>query len=349
MGRITGFNDGLGVLLTQLGMWVVLVLAIPRVLAGEIPGAMLAALALIAAASFEAVTPLPLAAQLLGTSLEAGSRLFAVVDAQPAVSDPPAPLSPNPLPGSAAIEFRNLSFAYGQAARALTAINFRVGEGEAVAVVGPSGAGKSTLVNLLARFWDYRDGEILLCGSSIRDMAQQDVRARFAVVAQNAYFFNATVRQNLLLANPHAEQHQLEAAARQAHTHDFITGLPKGYETWIGEQGLRLSGGERQRLAIARALLKDAPVLLLDEPTANLDPLTEQAVLQALYAAMRGRTTLMITHRLVGLEHFDRILVLDHGAIVESGSHQALLAFGGLYAQMRRFQDRILVDHLPAI
>ena len=342
MGRIAAFNDGLGVLLPQAGMWVILALAIPRVLAGEVPGVMLAALVLMAAASFEAVMPLPLAAQMLGTSLEAGKRLFDVVDAQPAVSDPPVPVEPGPQLGAVALEFRGLSFGYGGAALALRGVDLHVGEGEAVAVVGPSGAGKSTLVNLLARFWDYRDGDILLGGCSIRDMAQDDVRARLAVVTQNAFFFNATIGQNLLVADPHATQEQLEAAARQAQIHDFIAGLPKGYDTWIGEQGLRLSGGERQRLAIARALLKNAPVLLLDEPTANLDPLTEQAVLQALYAAMRGRTTLMITHRLVGLEQFDRIVVLDHGAVVETGSHGELLARGGLYAQMRRYQGRIL-------
>ena len=342
MGRIAAFNDGLGVLLPQAGLWVILALAVPRVLAGQIPGVMLAALALMAAASFEAVMPLPLAAQMLGSSLEAGRRLFEVVDARPAVSDAPVSGGPGRQPASAEIEFRGLSFGYGGGAPALRGIDFRVGEGEAVAVVGPSGAGKSTLVNLLARFWDYRDGEILLGGCSIRDMAQDDVRARLAVVTQNAFFFNATVRQNLLLGSPRATQEQLEAAAQQAQVHQFISGLSQGYDTWIGEQGLRLSGGERQRLAIARALLKNAPVLLLDEPTANLDPLTEQAVLQALYAAMRGRTTLMITHRLVGLEQFDRIVVLDRGAIMEIGSHRELLARGGLYAQMRHFQARIL-------
>jgi ATP-binding cassette subfamily C protein CydCD len=347
LGLAAGFNDGLGVLFTHLGMWLVLSLAIPRVIAGEIPGVMLAALGLIAAASFEAVVPLPLAAQMLGGSLEAARRLFDVVDAQPAVSDPPAVREPGAEPASAAVAFQGVSFSYG-GVQVLNGINFQIRAGEAVAIVGPSGAGKSTLVNLLARFWDYEHGDILLAGRSIRSMAQDDVRRRLAVVAQNAHFFNATIRQNLALANPQATQAQLEAAARQAQIHDFIMGLPKGYETWIGEQGLRLSGGERQRLAIARALLKDSPVLVLDEPTANLDPLTEQAILQALFAAAQGRTTLMITHRLVGLERFDKILVFEHGLIVESGSHRDLLARDGLYRQMWLLQNRILGEQLPA-
>ena len=347
MGALAAVNDGLGVLLTHLGMWMVLVLAIPYVTAGTIPAVMLAALALVATASFEAVTPLPLAAQMVGSSLEAARRLFGVVDAQPAVADPAVPDKRDALPASAAVAFRDLSFAYAGGARALEDISFEIGEGQAVAVVGPSGAGKSTLVNLLARFWDFEHGEILLGGRSIRGMAPEDVRRGFAVVTQNAFFFNATLRQNLLLANPQAAPEALEAACRKAQIHDFIAGLPEGYDTWVGEQGLRLSGGERQRLAIARALLKEAPLLVLDEPTANLDPLTERAVLQTLFAVRQGCSMLMITHRLVGLERFDKILVFDRGSIVESGSHAELLARDGLYRQMVRFQNRMLADRLP--
>jgi ATP-binding cassette subfamily C protein CydCD len=344
MGWIGGLNDGLGVLLTNLALWSVLVLAIPRVTVGEIPGVALAALALMTAASFEAVTPLPLAAQLLGSSLEAAQRLFDVVDAEPAVREPVKAASAEP--GKGQVAFRDVSFGYGEGL-ALNGINFQLDEGRSLAIVGPSGAGKSTLVNLLLRFWDYEQGEIMLAGRPLKSLAEDEARRKLAVVAQNAYFFNATIRQNLLLADPKATQAQIEAAAQKAQIHDFIAGLPKGYETWIGEQGLRLSGGERQRLAIARALLKDAPILVLDEPTANLDPLTERALMDALFAAMQGRTTLMITHRLVGLERFDGILVLDHGRIVERGSHAGLLAQNGLYRQLWAIQNQILSENLP--
>ncbi|MGC1374596.1 MAG: thiol reductant ABC exporter subunit CydD [Anaerolineales bacterium] len=346
MGWISGLNDGLGVLLTNLGLWTILVLAIPRVAAGEIPGVTLAALALMTAASFEAVTPLPLAAQLLGSSLEAAQRLFDVVDAEPVISKQFSVVSEKPEPVVGQVAFRDVRFSYGEGL-ALNGISFQLDEGRSLAIVGPSGAGKSTLVNLLLRFWDYEQGEITLAGRALKSFTEDEARRKLAVVAQNAYFFNATIRQNLLLADPQATQAQIEAAAQQAQIHDFIAGLPQGYETWIGEQGLRLSGGERQRLAIARALLKDAPILVLDEPTANLDPLTERALMGALFAAMQGRTTLMITHRIVGLERFDGILVLDRGRIVERGSHAGLLAQNGLYRQLWTIQNRILSENLP--
>lgn len=346
MGALAGFNDGLAILLTHLGTWVVLFLAIPLVVSGQIPGVMLAALVLITTASFEAVTPLPLAAQMLGASLAAARRLFEVVDEAPLVHDPPSAGTLETAVSSGTLTFRDVSFSYGESVQTLQGVNFQVAEGEAVAIVGPSGAGKSTLLNLLARFWDYQQGEILLGGRSIREMAAEDVRRNLAVVAQNSFFFTATIRQNLWVADPRATQEQIEAAARKAQIHDFILGLPKGYDTWIGEQGLRLSGGERQRLAIARALLKQAPLWVLDEPTANLDPLTERALMEALFAAMEGKTTLMISHRLVGLERFDRILVFDRGRLVAQGRHADLLSQDGLYRQLWTIQNRTLPSDL---
>ncbi len=352
MGWISALNDGLGTLLTNLGLWTVLALAIPRVAAGEIPGVLLATLALVTAASFEAVTALPLAAQMLGSSLAAARRLFDVVDivpigyTEPVISDQLSVVSVEQGSIPEQVMFRDVSFGYGQGL-ALNGINFQLEKGRSIAIVGPSGAGKTSLVNLLLRFWDYEQGEIMLAGRPLKSLTPDEARSKLAVVTQNSYFFNATIRQNLLLANPSATQEQIEAAAQKAQIHDFIAGLPKGYETWIGEQGLRLSGGERQRLAIARALLKDAPILVLDEPTANLDPLTERALMDALFAAMDGKTTLMITHRLVSLERFDDILVIDHGEIVERGSHAGLLAQNGLYRQLWTIQNRILSENLP--
>jgi ATP-binding cassette subfamily C protein CydC len=192
------------------------------------------------------------------------------------------------------------------------------------------------------RFWESPEG-ILIDGHPINAYKADDIRKLMAVVSQSAYFFNATIKQNLLLANLRVKMDEIETACRRAQIHAFITGLPQGYETWIGEQGIRLSGGERQRLAIARALLKEAPILILDEPTANLDPLNEKAVLETLWEVMERRTTLMITHRLVGLDRFDEVLVLDRGTVVEKGTHASLLEQGGLYRSMWDIQNRIFL------
>jgi ATP-binding cassette subfamily C protein CydC len=214
--------------------------------------------------------------------------------------------------------------------------------GKRIAIVGPSGAGKSTLANLLLRFWDYSDGEILLAGRDLHALPQEQVRRQIGVLSQRTWFFNDTLRKNLLLARPSASPAELERVARRAQIHDFILGLPKGYETVIGERGLRLSGGERQRLAIARLLLQDAPIFLLDEPTANLDPLTERRILNELFSLARGHSFLLITHRLIELENMDEILVLDHGCIVEHGTQAELLLQDGLYRKLWDLQNRML-------
>lgn len=345
MALISGVNSALGTLLTNLGLWVVVYLTIPSVNSGRISGVMLGALALLTQASFEAVTPLPLAAQMWNAAREAARRLFEVVDTEPTVKEA-MPL--NAGQGAASeqplsLRVSDLTFTYpGQTSPALRGVSFDLDAGASLAIVGPSGAGKSSLVHLLMRFWEYDSGEIRLGGESLRELAPAEIRARFAVVSQNSYFFNATINQNLRLARPSATQEEIEAAARQAQIHDFIVSLPKGYRTLIGEQGVRLSGGERQRLAIARALLKNAPILILDEPTANLDPLTEQQVLETLFAIMRQKTTLLITHRLIGLENVDEILVLDAGQIVERGTFQQLLQGEGLFRLLWDLQNRVI-------
>lgn len=213
-----------------------------------------------------------------------------------------------------------------------------------MAIVGPSDAGKSTLANLLLRFWDYEMGEITLGGESLKALDPEQVRKRVGLVSQNSYFFNTSIYENLRLARRSASREEGESVARGAHIHQFIMSLPRGYDTSIGEQGLRLSGGERQRLAIARALVKNAPILILDEPTANLDPQTEKQVLDTLFETMRGKTSLLITHRLVGLEHVDRVLVMDHGRITERGTHAELWVRQGLYRRLWDLQNQILSD-----
>ena len=342
MARINGIHSALGTLLTNLGLWLVLVLTIPQVTAGDIQGVMLGTFALMTLASFEAVNPLPLAAQMWNASREAAKRLFEVVDTEPAVKE--IRYSKHEI-RSSNIVFSNLSFAYpNQSVPALRHITFTLVDGKSIAIVGPSGAGKSTLANLLLRFWDYELGEITLDAQSLKALDRDNVRKRIGLVSQNSYFFNTSIRENLRLARRLISQEEMESAARAAQIHEFIAGLPKGYDTLIGEQGLRLSGGERQRLAIAQALLKDAPILIFDEPTANLDPLTEKEVLATLFETMRGKTSLMITHRLVGLEHVDEILVMDDGQIVEQGTHEELLKQGGLYRHLWNLQNQILYE-----
>ena len=340
MARVAGLHQALTSLLVNLATVALVALAIPLVRSGQMDGVYLAVLALAVLSSFEAVLPLPAAFQYLDNSLEAARRLDEILAASPAVSDPPPPW---PTPARCDLQVDNLSFAYEPGERpALDGVTFSLPHGSQLAIVGPSGSGKTTLANLLLRFWDCQPGQILLGGRDLRAYDQQEIRRLIAVVAQHTHLFNATIRDNLLLARPEAAQADLVQAARQAQIRDWIESLPKGYDTWIGEQGLRLSAGQRQRLAIARALLQDAPLLILDEPTANLDALTEREVLSTLYSLMAGRTSLLITHRLLGLEAAGEILVLRAGRVVERGRHHELMQMAGLYSRMWELQNQII-------
>ncbi len=352
MANISGLQSALGGLSANLCAWTVLTLAIPQVRSGQIEGVFLAVLVLAAMTSFKALLPLPQAAQYLQANLQAAGRLFEIVDAQPEVVDLPSPL---PLPRDCDLNVQHLSFQYphpfsqsssnpsplGGPRYALKDLSFSLPQGKRLAIVGPSGAGKSTLAHLLQRFWEYRQGSILLGGGELKAYAQDELRALCSVVAQNTFLFNASVRDNLRIARPDASDAEITLAASLAQIHDFIQALPQGYDTWIGEQGLRLSGGERQRLAIARALLKNAPLLILDEATANLDAATGLEVWRCLESLMTGRSTLVITHQLAGLESMDEILVLQAGQVIERGSHVRLLASGGLYCRMWELERQV--------
>jgi thiol reductant ABC exporter CydC subunit len=337
---IGGLNNALGVLLVGLATLAILVVAIPLVKTARLSGVDLAVVALATMASFEAVLPLALAAQYLESSLESARRLFEMVDVQPEVRDPAEPAPP---PKQYGITFEGVRFRYAPGEPpVLDGISFEVPPGRRIAVVGPSGAGKSTLIHLLLGFWEAQEGRITFGGRDLRAYAGDDLRRLLGVVAQNTHLFNTTIRENLLMARRDADEAALVRAAQVAQIHEFIMGLPDGYETWIGEGGVRLSGGQRQRLAIARALLKDAPVLVLDEATANLDSVTEVEVLRAIQRLMEQRTTLIITHRLVALDTVDEILVLQAGRIVERGSQRALLQAEGFYRRMWDLQHQML-------
>jgi thiol reductant ABC exporter CydC subunit len=335
MAFITGMQQALNDLLMNLALWTLLILAIPLVITKAIDGVYLGFLGLVILASFEAVQPLGQAFQFLGHSLAAGERVFKVADATPQVRDvAPAP-TVTEKPVGHTLEFDHVHFSYSpDENEVLSEINFNVSPGKRVAIVGASGAGKSTIVNLVLRFWDPTRGVIRLDGQNIREYALADLRKIVGVVAQDTYLFNDTIRGNLLLARADASDSDIDQALEQAQLADYVRKLPRGLGTWVGEQGLRLSGGERQRLSIARTLLKNPSLLILDEATTNLDPVTERDLLAALNVLMQGRTTLIITHRLIDMERMDEILVLDEGQIRECGTHDQLLKAEGLYHQM---------------
>jgi subfamily B ATP-binding cassette protein MsbA len=271
--------------------------------------------------------------------MSAARRLFAALDVAPEVREQ---AGAHPLPkGQSTIRFEHVDFAYGpQGAPTLNDVSLEARRGETVALVGPSGGGKSTILNLIPRFYDPTGGRVLIDGHDLRDVTLTSLRGQIALVTQEPFLFDDTIRANIAYARPDASQAKIEQAAREAAAHDFILELPQGYETSVGEAGARLSGGQRQRIAIARAFLKDAPILLLDEATSALDTESEAQVQAALKRLMAGRATILIAHRLSTVRGADRIYVIDRGRIVETGNHTTLMARrGGLYARLAKSQD----------
>lgn len=313
LAHLRGWSGALGALSAGLAGVTVLLLAIPLVTGGQLDGVYLALVPLTAIAGFEALQPLGTALQQMELSRAAAKRLFDLIDAPP----PQEPSSPLPAPTQWSIEFRDVTFGYAaDEQEALHKVSFRMAAGARYAVVGESGAGKSTIVNLLARFWDVNAGAVLIGGQDVRNFRLEELRGWLGVVSQHTYLFSGTLRDNLLLAKGDATDAELVAACSLAQMDAFLAGLPNGLDTLVGQNGMKLSGGERQRIALARVVLKNAPILILDEATANLDAVTERELLAALEPFMRGRTTLVISHRDTGLARADRVLTLQGGRLV---------------------------------
>jgi len=277
---------------------------------------------------------------MLQHALAASERIFEILDTEPEVRERPGAIPPvRRLTGE--VRFERVAFHYRPDLPVLHEITLEVRPGERIALVGPSGAGKSTMLKLLMRFYDVQGGAILIDGHDLRDLPLAFLRSQIGLVQQEPFLFNGTVRENIVYGDLAADHERIEVVARAARAHDFIMRLPEGYETWIGERGVKLSVGEKQRISIARVLLKDPPIVIFDEATSNIDTETEVKIREALAVLTEGRTTFIIAHRLSTLHHVDRIVVMDRGRIVEQGFHDELLSRGGLYANLYDAQFQI--------
>jgi ABC-type multidrug transport system fused ATPase/permease subunit len=286
---------------------------------------------------FSPINSLATINELLQRANAAGARVFELLDAEESLTDAPDATRLQLSKGDSRVEFQHVGFAYGTKPT-LCDVSFTVEPGQMVALVGPSGAGKTTVLNLIPRFWDVTAGQILINGQDVRHVTQESLRTHMAIVLQETFLFNGTVLENIRYGRPEATMEEVEAAVRAANALDFVREMPKGFETEIGERGVKLSGGQRQRLSIARAFLANPEILILDEPTSSVEPESESIITQALERLMRGRTTFVTSHRFSLVRGADKILVFEEGRLVEEGNHAELMRQGGLYCQMYSMQ-----------
>jgi ABC-type multidrug transport system fused ATPase/permease subunit len=288
---------------------------------------------------YQPVTLMTQMNEILNVALAASDHVVEVLEIAPDVEDLPGCIEPGRLRGE--VEFNHVCFEYNQHVPTLHDISFRVMPGQMLALAGATGAGKSTIASLLPRFYDVGSGSVTIDGIDVRQMSVRGLRSNISMVLQDVFLFNGTIRENIRYSNLAASDEDIIRAAKAARAHEFITFLPDGYDTQIGERGVKLSGGQKQRLAIARAVLKDAPILILDEATSAVDTETEAEIQDALNELMKGRTSIVIAHRLSTIRHADQIIVLEAGRIVEQGRHQELIFGHGRYQRLHEANARM--------